>query len=469
MSQWSDGSGWAGDDPDRTALRPSSPRRAAADAPYAPAMRGGGFDTDDTQPPPWPEQASPRRALTGGSADLADATRESPRPFEPAEIDRTTRRDQTQPRGTDGFAPGGPAGPQAPDPWQRPIPNPPTGAPASPPVHGAPAAPVGGPPPAPAPAGAYAPRRLDPAPAPRPIGQPAPRHSADEPDDSTLPSRTDTVADRTAGAKSDKKADKKAGKRAKTEEKDQRPTSAKVLGMVREIGVIVVGALIITTLLRSFVFQPFEVPSGSMENTLQINDKIIAQRVLDFRRGDIVVFSDSNKWLDDGSGKPAPGPVRKALEFVGLLPDSADEHLVKRVIGMPGDRVKCCDKLGRVSVNGYPLDEESYLYADSGGRNKPAEKPFEVVVPADRIFVMGDHRANSGDSRCHLQDVTAAGGKAGSSAFIPISDVVGSVALIASPFSRFQRLETPQIYAGIPPPQQVPPPEPVIVQVSEGC
>ena len=384
-------------------------------------------------------------------AAAVDTTRESPRPFEPAEMDRTTRREQ-------------PAPPVS-DPWQRPIPNPPAGAPTSPPVNAAPApplgrqgTPVGGPPPAPAPAGAYAPRRLDPAPAPPPPGQPTPRYSADEPDDSTLPSPRDQ-----------KPRDKKRSKDQKRQEKEQRPTSAKVLGMAREIGVIVVGALIITTLLRSFVFQPFEVPSGSMENTLQINDKIIAQRVLDFRRGDVVVFKDSNKWLDDGSGKPAPGPVRKALEFVGLLPDSADEHLVKRVIGMPGDRVKCCDKLGRVSVNGYPLDEDGYLYADSGGRNKPAEKPFEVVVPADRIFVMGDHRANSGDSRCHLQDVSTAGGKAGSSAFIPISDVVGSVTLIASPFSRFQRLATPQIFAGIPPPQQVPPPEPVIVQVSEGC
>ncbi|NNG19532.1 signal peptidase I [Naumannella sp. ID2617S] len=242
----------------------------------------------------------------------------------------------------------------------------------------------------------------------------------------------------------------------------------KILGTARELAIIIVGALVVTTLLRSFVFQPFEVPSESMENTLQVNDKIIAQRVLEFRRGDIVVFTDSNHWLGPDAA-PAPGPVRKGLEFVGLLPDSGDEHLVKRVVGMPGDRVKCCDKLGRVSVNGYPLDETAYLYSDSGGRNKPAEKPFEVVVPADRIFVLGDHRSNSGDSRCHLQDVSTNGGKAGTPAFVPISDVVGSVVLIASPFSRFQRLETPQIFAGIPPPQQAPPPEPVVVQVSEGC
>lgn len=260
----------------------------------------------------------------------------------------------------------------------------------------------------------------------------------------------------------------KAEKRSNDDENvEKKPRKSGPLVLLREIAVVLVGALILTTLLRSFVFQPFEVPSGSMLNTLQIDDKIIAQKVVDFHRGDIIVFADSNGWLE--STKAPPGKIRSVLEFVGLLPDSADEHLVKRVIGTPGDRVKCCDKQARVTVNGYPLDESAYLYSDQTGPNKPAEKPFEVVVPAGRLFVMGDHRANSGDSRCHLQDIPPAGGLAGSSAFIREEDVVGSVVGVMSPWSRIQRFETPQTFAGIPPPQQTPPTDAVIVPVSQGC
>lgn len=238
------------------------------------------------------------------------------------------------------------------------------------------------------------------------------------------------------------------------------------LGFIAEIIAIIAIGLMVTTLLRALVFQPFEVPSGSMENTLQVNDKIVAQRVADFTRGDVVVFADTNGWL---GGRPEAGPVRLAVEFVGVLPSSGEGHLVKRVVGMPGDRVKCCDTEGRLTVNGHPLDESAYLYADRSGRVKPAEKPFEVVVPAGHIFVLGDHRNASGDSRCHLQGIPPRGGPAGGSAFIPITAVVGSVPVIISPIHRIQLLETPAVFDGVPPPRQPPPAEPRIVQVSEGC
>lgn len=224
--------------------------------------------------------------------------------------------------------------------------------------------------------------------------------------------------------------------------------------------------LLITTGLRAFVFQPFEVPSGSMENTLQVNDKIVALRVIDFHRGDIVVFQDDNGWL---GAQREPGVVRRGLEFVGILPSSAEGHLVKRVIGMPGDRVACCDAEGRITVNGHPLDESAYLYADAAGRVNPAEVPFEVVVPADRLFVLGDHRNASGDSRCHLQDVSLQGGPPGASAFIPVDSVVGAVTLILAPVSRIQPLTTPAAFAAVPGPTAPAPAEAEIVHVGDGC
>lgn len=229
---------------------------------------------------------------------------------------------------------------------------------------------------------------------------------------------------------------------------------------------IVVVGLLITTGLRAFVFQPFEVPSGSMENTLQVNDKIVAMRVLDYERGDVVVFEDANEWLGT---QPEPGTVRRGLEFVGVLPNSSRGHLVKRVIGMPGDRVSCCDDDGRLMINGRPLDESAYLYSDPAGQVNPADVPFEVVVPEDHIFVMGDHRDASGDSRCHLSDVSMQGGPPGDAAFIPTDAVVGKVSLIITPFSRFQRLTTPEAYGAVPEPQQPAPALPEIVRVEEGC
>lgn len=237
-------------------------------------------------------------------------------------------------------------------------------------------------------------------------------------------------------------------------------------GFLLELVVIVAVGLLITTALRAFVFQPFEVPSGSMENTLQVHDKIVALRIIDFHRGDVVVFADANGWL---GAQPEPGPVRRGLEFVGVLPSSAEGHLVKRVIGTPGDRVSCCDAEGRLTINGHPMDETAYLHSDTSGQVAPADVPFEVVVPQGHVFVMGDHRNASGDSRCHLQDVSMQGGAAGAGAFIPIDAVVGTVTLIITPLDRFQQLTTPDAFAAVPPPNAPAPPQPQMVRVEEGC
>lgn len=230
----------------------------------------------------------------------------------------------------------------------------------------------------------------------------------------------------------------------------RRPNPA--LAFLKELVFVVVGAIIVSSLLRAFVGQMFIIPSASMENTLLIGDRVVVQKFTDFHRGDVVVFKDPADWLGD---EPTEDPtVRdRVLEFMGIPTASSPGHLIKRVIGMPGDTVVCCDDSGRVTVNGQALDEASYLYTSpSGEQVAPSDVRFTVVVPRDRIFVMGDHRDLSADSRCHLADLSQQG--RGQTAFVPISDVVGPAFAIASPFDRAERLHVPATFADVPAPTE---------------
>lgn len=163
---------------------------------------------------------------------------------------------------------------------------------------------------------------------------------------------------------------------------DASATSARaVWGLPRIVGLLLV-ALLGIVLVRSFLVRSYVIPSASMEPTLRVGDRILVDlltyRTGEIRRGDVVVFDGSGTFVDPGGG----------------------EHMiVKRVIGLPGERVACCDAGGRVTVDGVPL-EEPYLYPG----DRPSEQPFEVVVPPGRVWVMGDHRSESADSRAHLGD-----------------------------------------------------------------
>ncbi|MFT3833605.1 MAG: signal peptidase I [Micropruina sp.] len=235
-----------------------------------------------------------------------------------------------------------------------------------------------------------------------------------------------------------------------------KPSAGRVVGVwAKEIAIVVVGALIASTLLRLFLAQMFVIPSGSMENTLLIRDRVMVQKVAGWSRGDIVVFRDTQGWLADPEEET--DPVRKTLIFIGLAPDESSNHLIKRVIGLPGDHVKCCDAQGRVTVNGQPLDEGTYLYAEGGQTVEPSTMPFDVVVPKDRIWVMGDHRNNSQDSRCHLNE-----GTGGLAAFVPSADVVGSAIAIVFPFDRWRGLSRPDTFATVPAATSPAPDRPVI-------
>ncbi len=237
--------------------------------------------------------------------------------------------------------------------------------------------------------------------------------------------------------------------------------------LLREIVVVVLGALVVSTLLRVFVGQMFLIPSGSMEHTLDVDDRVAVSKLSPVHRGQVVVFSDPGGWLDVAAG-PDPTPVRKALGFIGFPVDATTTHLVKRVIGLPGDHVVCCDDQHRITVNGHPLEETAYLYRDGGDQVRPSEWSFDVVVPAGRLWVMGDHRDHSGDSRCHLGDTTL-DGIAGSAAFVPESDVVGPAVAITYPFDRARRLRVPTTFDAVPDPSGPAPSEPVISQDRPAC
>ena len=237
---------------------------------------------------------------------------------------------------------------------------------------------------------------------------------------------------------------------------------------VKELAIVVVGALVVSSLLRAFVGQMFIIPSQSMESTLLIGDRVVVQKVTGFTRGDVVVFEDPGGWLAD-EPVAEPGRFDRLLEFVGVPTASTPGHLIKRVIGMPGDRVVCCDEQGRLTVNGHPLDESSYLYVNPGGDPvAPSEVRFEVVVPRDRIFVMGDHRDLSADSRCHLADSSPSLPRGGI-AFVPKDLVVGPAFAIAAPFVRAERLHTPEVFADVPEPTEPAPDRPTIQPAGVSC
>ncbi len=220
---------------------------------------------------------------------------------------------------------------------------------------------------------------------------------------------------------------------------------------LKEIGTIIVIALVLSFLIKTFLFRAYWIPSGSMENTLEQNDRIfvnlLVPRPFALERGDVVVFKDSQQWLPPAVPQPA-GPLswaKDAMMFVGLAPDESQQHLVKRVIGLPGDRVICCDAGGRITVNGQPLTEP-YLYPGAA----PSATAFDVSVPADELWVMGDHRNDSADSRAHM-DTPGKG-------FVPVADIEGRATVIAWPFSRLAILGNyPDVFRDVPAPAKAAP------------
>jgi signal peptidase I len=197
----------------------------------------------------------------------------------------------------------------------------------------------------------------------------------------------------------------------------------------RELPILVGVAILVAVLVRAFVLQTFYIPSPSMEHTLNVLDRVLVNKlVYDFReprRGEIVVFKAPTDWQSGTEG----------------------EDFIKRIIGVGGDHLFCCDDQGRIAINGRSLSEP-YIYRDADGtQDDPADQPFDVTVPAGRLWVMGDHRSASGDSLEHWEQTQSI-----DEATINADEVVGRAFTIFWPVNRATWLSVPKEFAAIPAP-----------------
>ncbi|QFZ74017.1 signal peptidase I [Streptomyces fagopyri] len=222
-------------------------------------------------------------------------------------------------------------------------------------------------------------------------------------------------------------------------EQDEKPKNPR--SFWKELPLLIGIALVLALLIKTFLVQAFSIPSDSMQNTLQQGDRVLVDKLTPWfgsepSRGEVVVFHDPDNWL---AGEPTPNPnaVQQVLSKIGLMPSADEKDLIKRVIGVAGDTIEC-ENSGPLTVNGKALNE-TYVYAgntpcsvdDQGGQ-------FKVTVPAGKIWVMGDHRQNSLDSRYHQQDKYQG--------FVPVGNVVGRAIVIAWPPTRWNTLPIPDTF-----------------------
>jgi signal peptidase I len=231
----------------------------------------------------------------------------------------------------------------------------------------------------------------------------------------------------------------RSGRRAR------RQKEAKKGSLLRELPVLLLVAFVLALVVKTFFVQAFFIPSGSMEETLHgctgcTGDRVLVNKIPYWfgepEPGDIVVFKGPDTWSPEVTVTEPGNPLSSALLWlgrtVGVAPPSEDDF-VKRVIAVGGQTVQCCDGEGRVTVDGEPLDEP-YIH-----ENSPIEsRAFgPVTVPDGRLWVMGDHRSASADSKVHMGDQY--------SGTIGVDDVIGKAAMIVWPINRFGMLDSPDI------------------------
>jgi signal peptidase I len=207
---------------------------------------------------------------------------------------------------------------------------------------------------------------------------------------------------------------------------EEQPPRQRKSSFWRELPILLGVAIVVAILVRAFVIQTFYIPSGSMQNTLEINDRVLVNKVVyhlrEPERGEIVVFKAPPQW------------------------SASEEDFIKRVIAVGGDRVVCCDEQQRLVINGHSLDEP-YLYSHNGVTDAAAVPEFDMVVPEGRLWVLGDHRSSSGDSMDHYQ---RSGGDA-MVATISEDAVVGRAFVLFWPVGRATWLSVPDSFAPVPP------------------
>ncbi|WP_202538922.1 MULTISPECIES: signal peptidase I [unclassified Streptomyces] len=209
----------------------------------------------------------------------------------------------------------------------------------------------------------------------------------------------------------------------------------------KELPLLIGIALVLALLIKTFLVQAFSIPSASMENTLKIGDRVLVDKLTPWfgskpERGEVIVFHDPAEWL---AGEPTaePNAVQQVLSWVGLMPSADEKDLIKRVIGVGGDTVEC-KSTGPLMVNGKALNEP-YVYpgntpcsADNAGGT------FKVKVPEGKVWVMGDHRQDSMDSRYHQNDKN--------NGFVPVDNVVGRAIVVAWPPTHWSTLPVPDTF-----------------------
>jgi len=243
------------------------------------------------------------------------------------------------------------------------------------------------------------------------------------------------------------------------DEQDEQATRGR-WSFLTEMVVLFAVALTIALLIKTFVVQPFYIPSGSMENTLLVGDKVLVNKLVyhlrPIDRGDIVVFNGSGSWdLPVAPATTQRNPVVRVYDdtigallhsIAGLFGTSPGQtDYIKRVIGLPGDHVVCCTAKGQITVNGVPLSEQSYVFPGA----KPSQYPFSVVVPLGRLWVMGDNREESADSRlhdCSYSDPDRTCYSFDRDGTIPENKVIGRAFMIVWPPSRLRILPIPSTF-----------------------
>ena len=220
----------------------------------------------------------------------------------------------------------------------------------------------------------------------------------------------------------------------------------KEMPLWQELPLLLVVAFCLAVLIRTFLVQAFYIPSGSMENTLEVQDRVLVNKVVyDMRdpvRGEIVVFRGTDNWAPEVTETVSNAFTAKLGRTIGDLVGVSrpgERDFIKRVIGLPGDKVACCDDKGRITVNGVGIDEAYIAQGFNSDLNQPpnptqctSRRFAEITVPADEMFVMGDHRAVSQDARCQGP--------------VPIKNVIGRAFVIVWPSSRFTSLSVPEVW-----------------------
>ena len=223
-------------------------------------------------------------------------------------------------------------------------------------------------------------------------------------------------------------------------------TRRKEMPLWQELPLLLVVAFCLAVLIRSFLVQAFYIPSGSMEDTLLVQDRVLVNKVVyDMRdpvRGEIVVFRGTDRWVPEVTEPVSNTFAAKLGRTIGDLVGISrpgERDFIKRVIGLPGDKVACCDAQGRITVNGAGIDEPYIADGYNSDLNQPpipnqctSRRFAEVTVPAGEMFVMGDHRAVSQDARCQ--------------GTVPIKNIIGRAFVVVWPSSRFASLSVPDVW-----------------------